>query len=420
MGIKWWHVAVFVAVIIIIAALLHPTRLRMGWMFVKSGRAVEAIEKLTHIFEKDPGNYRALKYLAEALEKAGRPEEAKKMYENLLKVKPREENFREVARFYMWNGKREDAKWAYGKWFDARREKRTSFSDDEGQEILDNLYALCLEFKDHKKAIEVLEIRKEQNPGIASTIDNDMITLYEMTGDLDATMAEIERVMGRDKENTFAVDKYLMLAPVAGKAEEAKGYLIRMMNEDPGNAKKRKQFIDYETNLKDYASANEWYRKWIAASPGDRRLQKEYLDWLLATEQQKEAISFIEGLPEDRREDLKDTLVELYEWNNMKDKLVEPYYERFRENPSDQENAKKLVWLLIDLKQDKRAAEVLKRLVESYPSNPEYAAMLADIYDSEGRTSDSISTLERAVDKKKDPKLMKRLGELYLMRAESR
>ncbi len=420
MKVKWWHIALFVFFILIVAVVVHPTRLRLSWMLVKSGKPMEAIQNLTQIYSKDPKNYRAIKILAEALENMGRPEESMELFEKLVELKPTDENFKELARFYMWTKNPAQAKRAYQRWFDFRKGKKIGFTDDDGTEIVDNLYSLSLLARDYKSAIEALKVRRQLHPDQAHFIDNDMITLYEKAGDLDGTIAYIESLLAKDKGNVYALEKYMQLAPLAGKKDAARNVLIEDIETNPKDVAARKRFVDFETVNKELGAADEWYRKWMERSPTDQALKKEYLNWLLATDQQKPAIAFLEAVSEEERKPFEETLVRLYEWNNMKEKLVEPYIARFEKNPNDAENAKKLVWLLIDLKQYDKAETVLKRLVELHPGNSEYALALADIYQTKDKTDASIAVMEKAVQKNRDPKLLKQLGVLYLSAGENR
>ncbi len=420
MNIKWWHIALFVIVMLTVAVALHPTRLRVGWMLAKSGLVHQAIEKLEDIYEKDPNNYRAIRIMALALEGLGRTDEAKVFYERLLSIKPNEDNYRDAVRFYLWTRQPEEAQRTYENWLQFRRSKGKTFVDEDGQQILDDLYALYLTGQNYRKAIEILNLRKDLFPKETRDIENDLITLHQRTGDLPATISFLEDILKKGGRNPYAVDTYVELAPLAGKKAAAEYYLAENIKEHPDDERVWKKMIDFETNQKDYASADKWFSKWMEKNPENLNLKQSYADWLIATEQQKRAIAYIEGLPPEYRDNrrFQDTLLKLYEWNNVKEKLVGPYTARFNENPSDGENAKKLFWLLMDLKRYNDAEKVASRLNSMNPDRREYIDMLLSVYEQRNESKKSLSLLEKAAERTDDPKLLKRLGERYLWNAE--
>ena len=71
MRVKWWYIAIFVAIVIGIAIVLHPSRMRTGWMYLESHKAQEAVREFRVEYQKDPKNPRVIAHLAMALEATG-------------------------------------------------------------------------------------------------------------------------------------------------------------------------------------------------------------------------------------------------------------------------------------------------------------------------------------------------------------
>lgn len=418
MNIKWYSIIVFMLIILGIAVALHPTRLRTGKLLIESGRVKEAIGTLMNIYRDDPDNYRAIQALAPALEQVGDIDMLKGLYNKLVDLKPKDDSFRELIRFSQWNNDPEGVRRGYDKWFEFRRKNGNRFDDDDGRDIIENLYFLCIQSKDYAKAVELADYKKKLDPSISQIIDNDKIELYEKAGDLKGVIDHLEQMLKNDGSNEYALDKYLQLAPAANKQSEARSYLAGMVKKNPRDSKLRLKLIDFDTRAMDYDSAKSEYLDWIAVSQNDIPVIEGYLEWLLSVEKQDLAIEYIEKLnPQLRTQNMKNTLVQLYEWNGMRDKLVGPYLERWRSNPSNSRETKDLVWMLIDLNRFDDVETVLKKMHGLYPNDVDYAQMLSNLYQQRKKIDESISTLEPAAKKKEDPKLLKQLGELYLLRA---
>ena len=416
MNVKWWHIMIFVAVILAVAAILHPTKLRMGWMYLHSGQAYEAIKKLEEAYEKDPSNYRALRAYAGALESAGMTDEAEEAYARLIEIKPREDHFQEVVRFYSWMENPRKRKEVLEKWYKHRTTLEKGFEDEEGLRILNNLYAHYLMDQEYEQALAILKELRMIDPKNRKKINNDLITIYEKTGDVDGTMTHLEVVMEEDPDNAYALEKFVQLAMLSDRKGDAEGHLAKNVERHPDDEAAWQRIINFETNMKDYEAANMWWKKRLVRKPSDAKLGKSYFDWLLATEQQDLAISYIEGLPKKTRDEpyYRDMLLKLYEWNQETGKLIPIYRANFRANPRDRENAQKLIWLLYDHKEYSELEGVLKKLNEIYPANKEYAIQLADVQDLRQEDAAAIKTLERAARDTDDNEILKRLGERLL------
>ncbi|MFA4873957.1 MAG: tetratricopeptide repeat protein [bacterium] len=416
MGTKLWHIALFAVIVLAVAAIMHPTNFRTAWMYLGSGRVNDAILKLSKIYERNPKDYRTIKMLAEALEQEGRVDEAERLYARLIEIKPREDNFKELVRFYTWTEQPGKAKGALERWLDFRQTQKLSFSDDDGKLMLGDLYAYDLLYQEYAKAIKVLQMRREVEPKEARAIDDDMIALYETVGDLSSTAALLQKMLEANDRNTYALEKFMQIAKASGKTDVVLKYLTKNIAESPQDQNVWQRVITFETRSGDLGSANEWYKKWLTNEPSNSKLRKKYVEWLLSTDQQKVAIAFLEDLTRGKEVDpyYSDTLTKLYEWNGVKDKLVPIYLARFEKDPSDRENARKLVWLLNDMKRYADAEKVLRRLTDIYPGNREYSKMLVDLYDAQNKPGSAIAELEKLTQNNDDPKLLKSLGEHYL------
>lgn len=416
MNIKWWHIAVFVAVILAVAAVLHPTELRMGWMYLHSGKTYEAVEKLREAYEEDKSDYRALRNYARALEEAGLMEEAREAFERLIEIKPREDHFQEVVRFYSWMEDPEKRKETFREWYEHRLVMEEGFDDEVGIRILNNLYAHYLMGQEYEKAVKILQELRMVNIENRTKINNDLITVYEKTGDVEGTMRHLEAVLRENPDNAYALEKFVELAMLTDRKGDAEELLMQDVKRNPDDQRAWDRLIDFETRLRDYDTANSWWEKRLARTPEDDELRRKYIDWLLGTEQQQLAMGYIEGLPEDVRDKpyYSDMLLKLYEWNGRSNKLLPIYRANFRANPRDRQNAQKLIWILYDREDYEELEAVLTKLTRLYPRNEEYALQLADIQDMKKEQAAAIRTLERAAVKTDDAEVLKRLGEELL------
>jgi tetratricopeptide (TPR) repeat protein len=206
------------------------------------------------------------------------------------------------------------------------------------------------------------------------------------------------------------------IAVFSEKEDVVEGYLVKNVEDYPEDPKNWQRLIDYETRLKRYDVANGWYAKWLEEEDQSWELRQRYVAWLVGTNQDKRAVGYLQGIMHENPPDpyFKDTLIDLYEWNQMHEQLVGVYEERFQQNPSDRKNANELLGTLIHLKRYDEAERVLKELNQIYPDDREYAEELANLYDAENNSAAAIAVLEKAVKRTDDVVLMKRLGEMYL------
>lgn len=423
MGTKWWHIAIFVAIMLVAAAALHPTQTRLGAILVGSGRAADALRYLLASYTRNPRNPRTIRALAAAQEETGSPDEARKLYEQLAQIRPQDSSFRDLARFASWTRDPALAFRAYFSWFSFRRSHGKGFNDDDGNEILETLYNLSVQTKEYRTAIEILREQRRQHPQEKVAFDNDIMVFTERTGDQPAMWNAIQEALADDPHNSFALDKIAELGPLLGHREEAQRVLEQDMETSANDKVARARLTGFFAQTKQTAAATRWYQRWVAASPDDRALRKEYLDWLLGSDQQRLAIRFLESLPAADRAapDVQKMLLNLYEWNDVKEKLVAPYRARVEANPKDRETAKKLLWILTDLKRPSEVEALLKELLKRSPDDREYTKMLLELYASQDRTGEEIALLERMrrTKENRDPKLLKHLGELYLWKPEA-
>jgi len=420
--VKWWHIILFAFVVTAITSLLCPTRFRTAWMIHRSEMVHDAVDELKEMYNKKEGDYRTIRMLAMSQENLGNTEEAEKLFEELIEAKPMDKHFKELARFYTRTEQPKKAKSAYERWLIFRKMGEVDLGDPDGKKILNNLYAYYLADQEYKKAIEMLELKKEYDPEKSNIIANDLITLHERSGDLKQTIEHLEKALDKDINNQFALDKYIQLAIVGNKRDRAEKYIKKYMAANPEDREAWKKLLTLHMNAGDIEAANAWYIEWLKKQPNEMKRRKEYVKWLLGIDQQKLAMAYLESLP---LEDIKDpyfsdTLMNLYEWNDVKHKLVDKYIERFNENPGDQENAKKFYKTLIDLKRYNEAERVILRLTKLYPANEEYAKMLIDAYDLRGDEDAAIEALEKITKKSDNPKLLKALGERYMWRSYSK
>lgn len=416
MRIKWWHIAIFISIIIAIALVLHPTKLRTGWMLHESEKTLEAIEKLLEVYKKNPKNFRAIKYLASGYEKAGKIEKASEFFDKLIEVRPSDQYFNEVTRFYAWAALPKQELKAYEKWYNSRIKNRKYFNDKDGRYILQQIYAFYLFYQDYEKAINILKERRKVEKNKLRQLNNDLVTLYERTGQLRETIDLLEVLIEKDPKNKYAFKKFLNLAPIAEKTDIAEKLLRKRLERDPKDPDIWTEYINFELRIKNFNKANELYLAWMETRPCDKDIQKNYLNWLIAHNEQKVAIAYIENMPKNMLMDkyYTQTLFQLYEWNSVKEKLLPVYLRKFQENPRDKENTKKTIGLLYDLKLFKTLKKVLIKLLTIYPYDKEYTLELLGIYDTEKNTSAAIALLKDLAFKLNDPNLLFDLSERYL------
>ncbi|MFH1653657.1 MAG: tetratricopeptide repeat protein [Pseudomonadota bacterium] len=417
MSLKSWYIALFVLLILIVGVILHPSKMREGWMLYKSAKVHEAIEKFKTILTEEPDNYRAINMLAKSLENIGETEEAGRYFEKLLTLKPSDENFKEVVRFYTWTEQPDKTKKAYEGWYDYRTKSGISFDDEDGKQILNDLYGFFLMDQKYKSAIDVLQRQKRYKPEEIKTIDNELLILYEKSGDLNTTIALIEKVLQADSENIEALEKYMSLAKISGRGKSLEKILEKNINKNPKDTKEWERMIEYKTMAKEYDDADKWFKKWIKREPGNLELKKNLIEWYVGTEQQKRAMGYIEDLlAKSKIEDpyyLK-MLSELYKWNDVKEKLLPIYLKEFYANPATFEDKDELVYILLELKKYDVAKGVLTTLTEMMPKNKEFAIDLAALYDMEGNTDAAIAVIEKCAKSTNDPAMYLDLGERYV------
>lgn len=408
----------FVAVVIAIAVLLHPTQFRSGWMYLRSGKIDDAIASLSSVSLKRPNDYRALRMLAEALEEDGQTDEARKYYEKVVAIKPNDNNFRELIRFYSWTQQPEQALLAGERWYDYRKSNNIPFDDEDGGDLLRALYYTEMLFQNYRKAIDILKEYKKVTPSEAVSIDYDLIDIYEMSGDLSSAVQYLEDMLKGGSFDAYALEKFSDLAPFAGKTDLALYYLTKDMEDRPHDVAVWRRLVSFNTRIGDLNAVKVLYQKRLKQEPENERLKKDYVNWLIGNGEQLAAINYLETTPEVTADLLyRDRLTKLYEWHGMKEKLAPIYQSHFDNNPNDRGNAKKLVWILIDLKRENEAENALRRLVNLCPLDREYVQMLVDFYDGQKREAASIAVLENFVRVSGDTKFLKRLGEHYLWKA---
>lgn len=418
MKIKWWHIAVFSAIVLIIAAILFPTKMRTAWMHQEGGEIDESIEEVRKLYKNDPNNYRALRTLAQGYEKLGKTTKAEEFYEELIKIKPIDNNFKETIRFYAWTQQPEGVMKTLRRWYEQRIKDGRDFTDNEGIKLLRDLYAYDLLYKNYDEAIELLGRMKMLTPKVKFpfSIDMDLFTLYERTGDLDSAIKQLDIILKNDRKNKYAVKKFMEIAPFAGKEKEAEELLASYIKEEPSNMESWQKMIQFETSLNKLGEAGEWFDKMLERFSGNGSVQRKYVEWLLNTRQEKMAITFLEKIIDQGEKDpfYYDTLVKLYEWNNVKDKLLPIYMSRFKEDPSDRKNAKEILSILSTMKNTDAEKVILEKLVSIYPGDVEFGIMLVGIYDTEKDNTAATALLERIAGANHSQEVLKLLGEHYL------
>lgn len=416
MGTKLWHIAIFVAAILAIAAIMHPTNFRTAWMYMSSGKIHEAVEKLTTLYEKNPKNYRTIKLLAQALEEQGKVEEAEKLYEQLLTLKPRDDNYQDLVRFYTWTEQPEKVFTSLNRWYDFRKAQKISFADNDGRDLIDNLFSLCMLYQDYDRAIEVTQTRATIEPQQLASIQEDLVALYEMSGNITATAKALEQLLTSGSAPASALEALMEIASQTRQTTFVKDLLRAKIEASPKDADAWQKLIDFETTTGDLVAAEKQYRQWVGLDPQNDQRRQRYIAWLLENDQQKTAMAQLEATIRSGATDpfYTNTLAQLYEWNGNEQQLIPIYRARFEQNPRDRNNAKKLLWLIINRKQYAEAEKILTRLLAQNPRDQEYAKMLIDLYDAQKRSDKALAELEKIAPSSNDPKLLKRLGEHYL------
>lgn len=421
MKIKLWHILAFVAVVILIAVILRPGKLRTGWMYTESGRPEEAVAKFLELYEKDPENNRALALLTRALEENGQTAEAEKRYEQLIKLKPKDRYFKDLVRFYTWSEQPIKLKGALSRWRHFRLDNDISFNNKEGRKMLNELYGYDLLYQDYSEGIEILKQLRDIEKRRRSEIDTDLITLYELTGNADATLDQIQEVLKDDPENEYALGKLVELAPIVGKADLADKILSDNIGRNPKNANAWQRLIAFQTDNDKLKEADETFKKWMEINSDDKELQRTYLDWLLATSQDHRAKSYLLSIDRSGKyaDYYKRTLMDLYEWTADDAAMFEIYLERFHANPRNKHNNKQLLDTMYGLERYDVGEEVLTKLVEIFPNDVEYAIMLDDVLSMQNKEKEALGMLERAAQETHDPRLLKRLGQRYMWSSDA-
>lgn len=418
MGTKRWYIILFVVIVLAVAAALHPTQYRSGWMLLRSGRIGEAMKRFVTVAHENPRDYRSMRLLASALEEQGRVDEAGEYYERVVALKPNDLNYRDLIRFYTWTQQPREALRAMEQWYAYRRQGKMSFRDEEGRRLLEALYAAEVLFQNYRKAIEVLSTYQQEIPSEAAAVESDIVELYEKDGDMSTAATYFEGVLAQDPENAFVLEKFAEIAPLCGKGAIARALLLGSWEKHPQDERLWNRLLDFEARAGDLTAVRKLYLERIEAHPGNDQLRRGYVEWLIGTDQQKAAIAYIEGMARIVPDpSYHETLIQLYEWNNAKDKLLPIYRDRFQRNPDDRGNARKLISILTDARQYGEAEQVLRKLTSRFPRDREYDQMLIDLYDAQGKPGAAINALERAVRVSDDPRLLKQLGERYLWSA---
>ncbi|PIR18121.1 MAG: hypothetical protein COV46_01225 [Deltaproteobacteria bacterium CG11_big_fil_rev_8_21_14_0_20_49_13] len=418
MRVKWWHILVFVLIVVLVAFILHPSKLRTSRMFLNSDLDDKALLQLRELYQKDPNDYRVIGLIARALEDKGMSDEADKYYSKLTKLRPIDANFKEAVRFYTWNLRPEKAMGSYKNWYDQRLNERVSFKDEDGGDILSDLYGYALLYQDYGLAIDILKTQLATTPKQQKDIVNDIITIYGKRGDIKEMTDYLEKTINADPDNQYALETMMELALLNGKRIFVEKVLAEKIERDPNNAKLWQQMIDFETGFKDQRSANLWYKKWMEQDPS-WKLKKQYVEWMVANEMQREAIKYLEIVLRSDPGDpyFNKTLFQLYEWNNDREKLLPIYLARFHSDPGDRANTKKLLALLFDMKRYGEAEDILTTLLARYPSSKEYNMMLVDIYDTERNTDAALAQLKKVASLSEDQEILKNIGERYMWMA---
>lgn len=424
MKIKWWHTVVFFVIIALVAVLVHPSKFRVGLMLKHSARLEQAVEKFKDIYHKHPDNYRAAKQLANTLEDLGSTEEAATLYEKSLQLKQSDAYFDDVARFYEWTHNRPKEVEIYEKWFKWRDDHNKGFSDDYGKKVLENLYAHYLLDKNYDGAIKILDMKREIDPQKADVYEQEMAYLYEQKGDRENAVKLFEMSLKRKPWNRELLFKLLNLIPTGSSSEFVKERLLANVKKAPEDDKNWQYLIYYATRVGDIEAGDKAYDEWMGYKPNDIALKKEYFNWLIGVDKQKKAIGLLEKYLSDNPEN-KDpyfftTLVKLYEWNNMYDKLYTVYMGNFQRDPSNRVNTKKLVDLAFYFKKTADLHLILNKLLAIAPYDNEYVKYKLDLFYTENNSAGAIELLENVVKKNPNPMFKKTLAELYVWNGQPR
>ncbi len=418
MGFKSWYIVVFVLALLAAAVLLHPSKTRQGKMLAKSGEVEQAIASFREALKEKPNDPRTIKEMAKTLEAAGKTQEAEKLFKKLLTLDPSDETYKEVKRFYTWTEQPKKAKQVSQTWYSYREQHNKGFKDEKGRGLLKDLYGYYLTDQQYNSAIDVLKKRRRQgkNPEEIQKIDGDLMLLYEKQGDLDTTIALLEKILREDSHNREALNKYASLSGISGKKANLEKILEKNINDNPNNLKAWNELIEFQTKEKEFDRANTFFEKMMARFPANEEIENKYIEWFIGTEQHRTAIAYLEQRYEQDplNPNYRKNLIQLYEWNDMTDEVLPFYLEDFRENPRSFEKSKEMAWILYDKGEHKTAKDVLGQLIQIHPRDVDYALMLISIYDMEESPGRAIPIMEKIVEYNKDPEFMLDLGERYL------
>lgn len=417
MNIKGWKIWAGGLGVLLLLALVLPSRTDLGWAHLSRRDYARARETFVEQLRRDPSDPQTWLGLAAAYEALGDPERQIAALESVVRRFPGRRDARLVlANVYEWNRDPESALRVLGQmpptgeptdeprllrllglsqWLGRYDLMPASLHQvlalsPAARDTLEDLVVSARILGRQDEVLPALTAYTERRPSDADG-QRLLAEVYDSLGE-ETRALERWRIVVRLRPRDVAARERLLPEPGGPAPVEEMALLERARESNPRDAESRRRLVEIYRAAGDIPRAIEVQRELVALRPGDAGGQAALGALLVAQDRGGEAVGFYEralGL-EPGRVDRALTLAQLYEWQGQPAKALLVLERASAARPGDRALAERVAAAASAAGDTDRAVAALDRLARTFPDDPRFARRAADALVAADRAAEAI------------------------------
>ncbi len=441
MNLNRWKVWSCVAGVLLLLALVTPSRTDLGWAYLSRREYAHARETFVEQLRRDPSDPQTWLGLAAVYDALGDPERQIAALETVARRFPgRRDARRLLADVYEWNrdpgnalrvlaqmpptGEAEDQPrlmrlLGLSQWLGEYDRMVISLhqvlrAGPTARDTLEDLVVSARVLGRQSEVLPALVAYTERRP---SDVEGQRLLAeaYDSLGD-EKQALDRWRIVARLRPKDAAARARLLPEPGGSAPVEELALLERARESDPRDEAARRRLVEIYHGAGDIPRAIEIQRELVALRPRDAEALIALGRLLVAHDRGREAIAVYERALEIEpgRANLEMTLAQLYEWTNQPSRAAALLERASAARPGDRALAERVIAAASAAGDTDKAVAVLDRLARLYPDDHRYARRAADALVAANRVPEAIPRQRALLEREPgtlEPAL--RLAQLY-------